>query len=54
MTIIYITEYNTECYGVTYENNGCIEVQKVEDNSKDKKTIYCVKPLETFLGKNQP
>ena len=53
MTIIYITENNCECYGVTFQNNGCVKVQKFEDISKDENVIYCVKPMEIFLGKSQ-
>ena len=53
MTKIYITEKNTKCYGVTFENNGCIKVQKFEDISNDKNNIYCVNPMELFLGKSQ-
>ena len=33
MTINYLTEHNTECYGVTFGNNGYIKVQKFEDTS---------------------
>ena len=50
MTIIYITEHNTKCYGVTFKNN---EVQKFEDISNDGSTILNIKPIETFLGKSQ-
>ena len=53
MTVIYLTEYNTKCYAVTFKNNGCIEVQKIEDISKDENILYEVNPLETFLGKSQ-
>ena len=53
MTIIFITQNNWKIYGVTFENNGCTKVQKFEDISNDKNTIYCVKPLETFGGKIQ-
>ena len=53
MTIIYVTEYNTKWYGVAFQNNGWIQVQKFEDVSHDKITIYCVKPLEIFLGKSE-
>ena len=42
MTIIYITENNCRCYVVTFQNNGCVKVQKFEDISNDEKTIYCV------------
>ena len=45
MTIIYVTENNTYCYGVTSQINGWIKEQKFEDISDDKITIYCVKPL---------
>ena len=45
MTIIYNTENNFECYGVTFENNGCVKVQKFEDFSKDENVIYCVKTM---------
>ena len=53
MTIIYVTDYNTECYGVTFQNNGSIKVQLFEDISDNKNTIYRVKPLEIFLGKSE-
>ena len=53
MTNIYNTENNTKCYGVTYQNNGCVKVQKFEDISEDKNIIYKVMPMETFLGKSQ-
>ena len=36
MTIIYLTEYNTRCYGVTFQNNGLVGVQKQENISDDK------------------
>ena len=54
MTIIYLTDYNTKCYGVTFQKNGWIRVQKFEDISDDKNITYCVKLLETFLGKSEP
>ena len=53
MTVIYITENNCEWYGVTFKNNGCVKVQKFEDISNDENTIYCVKPMEIFLGESQ-
>ena len=53
MTIIYNTENNCVIYGVTFQNNGCVKVQKFEDVSNDENTIYCVKPMEIFLGKSQ-
>ena len=52
MTVIYLTEYNTRCYLVSFQNNGCVRVQKFGDKSDDESIIYCVKPLETFLGKS--
>ena len=51
MTIIYVTEDNTKCYGVTFQKNGWINVQKYEYISDDKNTIYCLKPLEFFWVK---
>ena len=52
MTIIYIAENNTKCYGVTFQNNGYVKVQKLEDISEDKNFIYKVNPVETFVGKS--
>ena len=37
---------------MTFENNGRVKVQKFEDISKDKNTIYEVNPMETFIGKS--
>ena len=51
--MIYIAENNCECYGVTFQNNGCVKVQNFEDISNDENTVYCVKPMEIFLGKSQ-
>ena len=53
MTIISLIENNTMCYGVTFQNNGNIKIQKLEDISADKINIYCVKPLEVIMGKSQ-
>ena len=53
MTIIYVTECNTKCYGVTYQNNGYITVQKLKDVHNDEKFIYEVNPVEIFIGKSQ-
>ena len=53
MTIIYITENNTRRYGVSFQNNGCVKVQKFEDISNDENNIYHVKPMRIFLGKSQ-
>ena len=53
MTIINVTEHNTNCYGVTSQNKGWVRVQKLEDVSEDKNIIYKVNPMETFLGKSQ-
>ena len=52
MTIIYVTEYNCQRYGVTFKNNGYVKVQKFEDISEDKNIIYEVNPIETFVGKS--
>ena len=53
MTIIYITETNCECHGVTFQNKGWIKVQKFKDGSFDGIIIYTVNTMETFLGKRQ-
>ena len=53
MTVIYITEYNCQCYAVTFEINGWIKVQKFVDESLDENIIYTVNPLKTFLGKSK-
>ena len=53
MTIIYVTENNCECYGVTFQTKGWIKVQKFEVISDDKNIIYKVNPMESFLGKSQ-
>ena len=37
MTIIYSTENNTKCYGVIFQNEGWIKVQKLEDIFGEKK-----------------
>ena len=48
MTVIYLTEYNTSCFVVSYQNNGFVIVQKLGDKSNDENNIYCAKLLETF------
>ena len=53
MTIIYITENNCECCGVTFEKKIFVKVQKYKDISNDENIILCVNPLRTFLGKSQ-
>ena len=53
MTVIYFTEFNNRCYGLTFQKNGCIKVQKLEVISDYENDIFCVKPLEIFLGKSQ-
>ena len=53
MTIIYVTENNTECYAVTSQNKGWIKVQKIRDVGDDKNIIYEVNPIKTFVGKSQ-
>ena len=53
MTIKYTIENNTKRYGVTFQNNGSVKVQKFEDISKYENTINSVKPMETSLGKSQ-
>ena len=54
MTILYVTQYNTKCYAVTFQNNGWITVQNFEDISDDEnQPLGCVKPLEIFLRKSK-
>ena len=53
MTVIFLTEYNTRCYGVTSQNNGWVKVHNFEDISDDEKNIYSVEPLKTFLDKTE-
>ena len=53
MTIIYVTECNTNCYAVTSQNKGYMKVQKFEEVSDDKNIIYEVNPIETIIGKSQ-
>ena len=53
MTVIYLTEYNCKCNGVTFENIGCNKVQKFEEISIYENNIFCVKPLDMFLDKSK-
>ena len=53
MTVIYLPECSTRCYGVTFENIGCFNVQRYEVISDDENNILCVKRLRTFLGKSE-
>ena len=53
MTVTFLTEYNTRCYGVTFQKNGCNKTQKYKEISNHEKNIFCVKPLEMFLGKSK-
>ena len=52
MTITYITEHNTKCYGVTFQNIECIKVQNLEDISNDENTILNLSSTEASLGKS--
>ena len=47
MTIIYVTEDNCPCYGVSLRNKGWVRVQKMKDVSEEKNIIYKVNPMET-------
>ena len=53
MTIIYFTEHNSKCYGVTFQNKECVKEQKFEDISNDKNTILNTKSIKTFIGESQ-
>ena len=39
--------------GVSFQNKGWIKVEKFQDIPGNKIIIYCVKPLESFLGKSK-
>ena len=51
MTVIYLTEYNTGCFGVIFQKNGCVKVQKNADISDDERNKLCANPLRTVLVK---
>ena len=54
MTVIYITENNCNCYAVTFQNNGFVQVQQFEDVSEiDKNIINSINPMKSFSGKSQ-
>ena len=53
MTVKFLTEYNTRCYGVTFQNIERTNVQKFEDSSNQGNNIFCVKSLQIFLGKSK-
>ena len=53
MTIIYVPENNCQRLGVSFKNNGLVRVEQLKDVSEDKKIIYKVNPMETFIGKIQ-
>ena len=52
MTIIYLAEHNFKCYGVTFQNNGCVKLQKFKDISNDENNILYIEPLQTLIGKS--
>ena len=45
MTVIYLTEDITRCYGVTFQNIGSIKVQKFEDKSNSEKNCVVYKTV---------
>ena len=53
MTVIYLTESNTRCYGVTFQNNGCIKLQKFKDKSIHEILYSVQKPLEFFSSEGE-
>ena len=53
MIVIYLSECNTICYRVTFQNNGCVKVQKFKEISNHENFIFCVKPLEIFFGEGE-
>ena len=40
MTVVYLTENNTRCYGVTFQNDSCVKVQKSTISLFDDKRRY--------------
>ena len=53
MTVLYLTEYITKRYAVTFQNIGCMKVRKFEGISNHEYNISCVKPFRVFLGKGE-
>ena len=53
MTVVYITEHNCRCYGVTFQNTGCTKVQKFKNVSNHEKNILYIKHSQNFLGKSE-
>ena len=53
MTVIYLTEYNSRRYALTFEKDVCVRVQNFEDILYYEKNILCVKPSRTILGKSE-
>ena len=53
MTVIFLTEFNTKCYGVSFQNNGCVNFNmtlKINDNGNENE----MDNLHKFLrNKNQ-
>ena len=41
MTVVYFAENDPRFYGVTFQNKGCIKVQKVENVSDDENFWKC-------------
>ena len=53
MTVIFLTEDNTKCYGVTFPINGYVKIQKFKAVSNDENNILYGKPIEKFISKSQ-
>ena len=53
MTVIYLTEYKTNCWGVTFQHNGWVKIQDFKEISKDENNILYIRLLQTFLGKSK-
>ena len=45
MTVIYLTENNKRCYGITVQNTESVRIQKNENLSDDENNILCVEPF---------
>ena len=53
MIVIFLTDYSTRCYRVTFQNLGWIKIQKLDDISDYENNICYVNPLGKLLGKSE-
>ena len=50
MPVISLTEYITKLYGVIFENDDLVKIQKFKNFYDNENNILCIKALENFLG----